>query len=170
MARILPMILALALLPSAASAECLLCAPQAGTAAGVGSARAEVPLRIEISAGLEFSRAAAGTGGGDIEIDPDGTRRVRGDLVDLGGFTMAGEVLITGEPGRAVRVDLPREIELTAGNGERVRVVDIATTLTAAPQLDAAGRLRFRFGGRLLVRGATDGNFRGRIPITADYE
>jgi hypothetical protein len=37
------------------------------------------------------------------------------------------------------------------------------------PRLDSAGNLSFRFGGRLLVTGNADGQFRGDLPITVEY-
>jgi hypothetical protein len=47
---------------------------------------------------------------------------------------------------------------------------DVKTDLPALPRLDAAGNLSFRFGGKLLVTGDADGQYRGDLPITVDYE
>ena len=43
------------------------------------------------------------------------------------------------------------------------------TDLPAAPRLDSAGSLSFRFGGRLVVNGDADGQYRGDLPITVEY-
>ena len=45
----------------------------------------------------------------------------------------------------------------------------IVTDLPAAPRLESAGRLEFRFGGRIRVAGLADGDFRGDLPITVEY-
>ena len=37
------------------------------------------------------------------------------------------------------------------------------------PRLDSAGNLTFRFGGRLHVSGDAEGDYRGDLPITAEY-
>lgn len=130
------------------------------------------PLHIEIRSSLDFSRAtASGNGGGSIAIDPDsGARTVTGDIVDLGGAPFAGSVVVTGEPGRAVRIEMPATIRLTSATGGSVEIVGLRTNLSPAPRLDMYGRLEFAFGGNLLLKGSVSGQFRGRIPITAEYE
>jgi hypothetical protein len=83
---------------------------------------------------------------------------------------MVGSILVHGNPNRAVRVDLPRRIELFSVGGGRITLDDVTTDLSAAPRLDAAGNLSFRFGGRLIISGDTDGPYRGDLPITVEYE
>ena len=46
---------------------------------------------------------------------------------------------------------------------------EVTTDLPPMPRLDSAGNLSFRFGGRLLVTGTADGQFRGDLPITVEY-
>lgn len=131
----------------------------------------ERPLSIDITGGLEFSRLAmAGTGGGSAAIDPQtGEKRTAGAMVDLGGVSVQGHARITGTPMRAVRVDLPSRVTLTTAAGGRAELTDFTTSLSAYPVLDASGTLEFTFGARLVVSGPVGGNFRGRIPITVDY-
>lgn len=130
------------------------------------------PLHIEIRSSLDFSRATAtGSNGGSIAIDPDsGTRTTIGDVLDLGGSPFAGSALVSGEPGRAVRIDMPPTIRLTSATGGSVEIVKLRTNLPPAARLDMYGRLEFAFGGDLLLKGNVSGQFRGRIPITAEYE
>lgn len=130
------------------------------------------PLRIEIRSSLDFSRATAtGNSGGSIAIDPDsGARTVSGDVLDLGGAPFAGSAVVTGEPGRAVRIEMPATIRLSSATGGSVEIVNLRTNLSPAPRLDNYGRLEFAFGGDLLLKGSVSGQFRGRIPITAEYE
>jgi hypothetical protein len=154
---------ALAPLPAGAELPCLVCAPSVSAE--------ERPLSIDIMASLDFARVAAtASGGGSAAIDP-ATReqRLAGNAVALGGYPVAGEVVVRGTPGRAVRIDLPAEARLSTAAGGSVALVDLSTDLPPAPRLDAAGVLRFRFGGRLLIGPGANGHFRGRIPITASY-
>lgn len=155
--------------PSVAAAQCLLCAQDKdGTAA---ARRAEVPLRVEVETQLDMGRVAVGAMGGEVEIDPtSGARRVRGDVVDLGGFALTGVVTVRGEPGAEVRVILPASVDLEGGHGRTARVTGLVTDLSAAPRLGPDGRLIFRFGGRLQIAGLDDGDYRGRIPVTVEYQ
>ena len=135
------------------------------------SRKAEVPLRIDIETQLDMGRVAAGAGGGEVEIDPvTRVRRVRGDVRDLGGYAVSGTVTVRGEPGAEVRVFLPASVDLESGSGGTARVTGLATDLGAAPRLGPDGRLIFRFGGRLQVAGASGGDYRGRIPVTVEYQ
>lgn len=164
---------ALGLLPlliAAGDGACRLCKPtEAGDQAAV---EREIPLSIEITTKLDFSRAAlSGSGGGQIDVDPQsGSRRVDGGIVDLGGSALAGTAVVRGMPGRAVRIDMPPTARMTSSTGGVVEITGLRTSLTGSPRLDQTGRLGFSFGGRLLVRGNASGTFRARIPITAQYE
>jgi len=156
--------------PSAASAQCLLCGKDQGSGTTV-SRQAETPLRVDVETQLDMGRVAVGAMGGEVEIDPlTGARRLRGDVVDLGGFAVTGVVTVRGEPGAEVRVFLPPTVDLESGDGRTARVVGLATDLNAAPRLGPDGRLVFRFGGRLQVAGLGDGDYRGRIPVTVEYQ
>ena len=156
--------------PSGASAQCLLCG-QDGAATGVATRKAETPLRVEVETQLDMGRVAVGAMGGEVELDPlSGARRLRGDVFDLGGFAVTGTVTVTGEPGAAVRVILPASVDLDGDHGRSARVSGLVTSLSAAPRLGPDGRLQFRFGGRLQIAGLDDGDYRGRIPVTVEYE
>lgn len=172
MRRAVPLMTGLALLiaPAGAAAQdgCILCAPAGGDASREDGER---PLTIEITTDLAFSRMAlTGPGQGSAAIDPQtGARRVGGNVVALGGTAVRGSGRITGTPGRAVRVDIPRRIVMTAGNGAQAELEDVVTDLPAYPVLDAGGVLEFSFGGELRISGDAGGVFRGRIPISVDY-
>ncbi len=153
----------------AAAAQCLLCAPD--KASGAAAREAEVPLRVEVETRLDMGRVAVGATGGAVTVDPvSGARRLSGDVVDLGGFALTGIVTVRGAPGAEVRVILPASVDLEGGHGRTARVTDLATDLSAAPRLGPDGRLQFRFGGRLQIAGADDGDYRGRIPVTVEYQ
>lgn len=83
---------------------------------------------------------------------------------------MVGTVLVHGEANRMLRVELPRRIELFSVSGGRITLDGITSDLPAIPRLDAAGNLRFRFGGRLILSGNSDGPFRGDLSISVDYQ
>ena len=108
--------------------------------------------------------------GGAAEIDPLTGQRRLSNLLDLGGLAMRGAVTIRGEPGRAVRVDLPNEVVMHAPGGRRVKLRNMRSDLPAAPRIGSDGALRFSFGGRIDVDSDDVGNFRGRMRIRADYE
>jgi Domain of unknown function (DUF4402) len=150
---------------------CRLCEPVIEKPEPMPSAP-QAPLRIEVETALDFSRIASDTGqGGDVTVDPrGGNRRVSGGLRDMGGLVLKGTVRVTGTPFAAVRIDLPARVQLRSSAGATAEVVDLKTDLSAAPRLDSTGTLVFSFGGRLVVRGQVSGNFRGNVPITADYE
>jgi hypothetical protein len=164
----------LAFLPDEARAQCRLCAdsPASLTSADAASDKREIPLQIEITANLDFSRMALiGANGGVVSIDPiSGARQISGSIANLGGMSLHGEGRLTGEPGRNVRVSLPDRIQLSAPNGSIAELEKLETNLPAMARLDQDGRLAFSFGGQLRVRGDASGQFRGRIAITADYE
>lgn len=156
-------------LSAPASAQCLLCAP--GPTATTGQ-RAPAPLALEIGSGLDFDRVAVGaSGGGSVSIDPvSRSRMVEGGLADLGGLVMTGSATVRGEPGRTVRIGLPGQVSLRSASGADARISRLVTDLPNAPRLGPDGTLSFSFGGRLDVTGEGDGDYRGRIAITVDYE
>ena len=153
-----------------AAAQCQLCAPDKAASA-VAARQAATPLRVDVETRLDMGRIAVGAMGGEVEIDPaSGARRLRGDVVDLGGFALTGTVIVRGEPGAEVRVILPASVDLESGHGRTARVTGLVTDLSAAPRLGLDGRLVFRFGGRLQTAGLDDGDYRGRIPVTVEYQ
>lgn len=175
-----PLTLALALLagvmPGAAEAQCLLCSDgDAASTATQPNARDDderlLPLRVSVTADLDFSRLVSGGGGGSVTIDPTtGQLRSEGQVGALGGSGFTGHALVEGSPGQTVRIDLPNEVRLTSATGGEVRIRDIISSLPARARLGPDGRLEFAFGGRLELDGRSDGDFRGRIQITVSYE
>lgn len=135
------------------------------------SADAELPLRIELESGLQFSRLGLrGQVGGSAEIDPrTGAKRVDGNMVDLGGLSYQGSARITGEPLRPVRIELPARVPLRGPDGSEAELSHFVTDLPPVPMLDANGVLEFSFGARLSSRSAHGGQFRGRVAIRVDY-
>ncbi len=127
-------------------------------------------VALEVQAGLNFDRLVVlGPLGGTAVLRPDGTRQTSGSIEAMGGRAMVGEAHVRGEPGRTIRIDLPRRIELFSLSGSRIVIDEIETDLPSLPRLDSAGMLTFRFGGRLQVNGEPEGDFRGDLPITAEY-
>lgn len=153
---------------SQAGAQCRLCS-EPTTAAPTENRQSEVQLQIETS--LNFDRLIlTGGGAGSITIRPDGSSSAAGAVAGVGPRAMVGTVLVHGEPNRGLRVDLPRRVELFGAAGTRMTLEDLVTDLPALPHLDAAGNLSFRFGGRLSFTGDADGQYRGDLPITVDYQ
>ena len=127
-------------------------------------------VRLEVETSLSFDRlvlnsAAAGT----AVIRPDGSSASSGSVEDVSPRAMVGTVTVHGEPGRAIRIELPKRILLHSLSGGEVSFDDVVSDLPSLPRLDAGGDLTFRFGGRLQITGDAEGEYRGDLPITAEY-
>jgi hypothetical protein len=163
--------LLLAFLASAAplSAQCRLCAQPSVAGTDQPATTGDVDLQIETS--LNFDRLIlSGSGPGAVTIRPDGSSGVEGSVLEAGPRAMVGTVLVHGIANRPLRVEMPRRIELFSVNGARITLDDIKSDLPAVPRLDAAGNLSFRFGGRLILSGDSDGPYRGELQITVEYQ
>ncbi|MBA2467088.1 MAG: DUF4402 domain-containing protein [Sphingomonas sp.] len=150
-----------------AAAQCRLCATPAADAQQRPD---EGPVSLEIETSLDFDRLIlVGVGEGSATLLPNGARSVSGVIGEISGRAMVGSAIIHGEAGRAVRIDLPRRIELHSLSGGRIVIEDIASDLPVVARLDSRGVLGFRFGGRLRVSGDAEGEYRGDVPITVEY-
>jgi hypothetical protein len=128
-------------------------------------------LQLEIQTSLDFGRLIlAGSGQGAAVIRPDGSNAAEGALSGVSPRAMVGTAAVHGTPGRAVRVELPRRIDLYSIGGGRITVDDVVSDLPSLPRLDSAGNLTFRFGGRVTVTGDSEGAYRGDMPITVEYQ
>jgi hypothetical protein len=155
-----------ALVPQAA-AQCRLC-DVPSTQLAADSADGDVELVVETR--LDFDRLIfSGPGMGAATVRPDGSSGAEGVVTSVGPRATVGTILVHGAPGRALRVQLPHRIELYSLSGGRITLDQVMTDLPAAPRLDSAGSLSFRFGGRLVVNGDADGQYRGDLPITVEY-
>jgi hypothetical protein len=131
----------------------------------------ETQVRLEIESSLNFDRLILfGDGDGAAVIRPDGSKTTEGAVANIGARAMVGSVTVRGEPGRAVRIELPRRIELYSLSGGRISFDDVVSDLPSIPRLDSAGKLSFRFGGRVRISGDADGEYRGDLPITVEYQ
>jgi len=159
------MLALLATAPALGQEGCRLCYSDMNAKPG------EKPLGIEIWADLNFSKLAlTGRGGGSAALDPQtGSKSTSGEVIDLGGMTMNGRGRITGEPGREVRIDLPTRVIMTNADGGEAELTGFAANLPLRPVLNGQGELEFTFGARLVLKGGKGGNYRGRIPISVDY-
>lgn len=128
-------------------------------------------VRIEIESSLNFDRLIMyGAGQGAAVIRPDGSTAAEGSVTGVSPRAMVGTAVVHGESGRTIRVDLPKRIELYSLSGGRITVEDVASDLPSIPRLDSAGNLTFRFGGRVRITGDADGEYRGDLPITVEYQ
>lgn len=153
--------------PAPAAAQCRLC--DTPTTARDESANGQ-DIRLEIETGLSFDRLILyGEGAGTAVIRPDGSTSAQGAVSNIGPRAMVGRAVIRGQPGRAIRVELPRRIVLHSTSGGQIDFDDVVSDLPSVPRLDNSGTLTFRFGGRLTVTGDADGEYRGDLPITVEY-
>jgi hypothetical protein len=156
-----------AAVPAPAAAQCRLCdAPTTIRTEETGKGE----VRLEVETSLNFDRLILlGQGEGSAVLRPDGSTSSTGTISEMSPRAMVGTVTVRGEPGRTLRIDLPRRIVLHSLSGGEVTFDDVASDLPSLPRLDAAGNLTFRFGGRLHVSGDAEGDYRGDLPITAEY-
>ena len=127
-------------------------------------------LRLDVETSLDFDRLVVlGPGQGSAVLHPDGSRSATGIISAISERAMVGSAVIRGEPGRAVRIDLPQSIQLYSLSGGRIVIEDIVSSLPANARLDSSGGLVFRFGGRLRITGDAEGDYRGEVPITVEY-
>jgi hypothetical protein len=127
-------------------------------------------IRLKVETTLDFDRLVLlGAGDGSATLLPTGERSASGSVATVSAGAMVGRVVVSGEPGRTVRVDLPARIHLYSLGGSTILIDRIETDLSGLPKLDSSGTLSFRFGGRLQVTGDSEGEYRGDVPITVDY-
>lgn len=150
-----------------ARAQCRLCPTPTSTPSEASSDDA---IKLSVEATLDFDRLVLlGAGEGTATLLPNGQRSASGSIAAISGRAMVGAVVIRGEPGRTVRVELPSRIDLHALGGGSIIIEDIVSDLADLPKLDSAGNLSFRFGGRLKISGDAEGDYRGDVPITVEY-
>jgi hypothetical protein len=176
MGRIAPFSLCVAALAATAGtigawparAQCRLCDSPTTQREAAGHSE---QIELEIETSLNFDRLLLfGAGEGSALIRPDGARSAAGSVADIGPRAMVGKAVIHGQPGRAVRIDVPPQIELYSLGGGTISFDQVTSDLPAMPRLDSAGRLTFRFGGRIRIRGDAEGDYRGALPITVEYQ
>jgi hypothetical protein len=152
--------------PGNAAAQCRLCdtpTTQIGDAS-------DNPIELRIEASLDFNQLILlGAGEGTAQIRPDGSSQVSGVIGSISSRAMVGSATVRGEPGRLIRIDMPRSLALHSLSGGSVQVEEIVSDLPASIRLDSTGLLSFRFGGRVRISGDAEGDYRGDLPITAEY-
>jgi hypothetical protein len=150
-----------------ASGQCRLCnVPTTARPDDTNSAQ----VSLEIQTNLDFDRLILSTAAaGGVLVRPDGSASVQGAVAGVSPRVMVGSAVVRGEPGRAVRIELPPRIVLYSVGGGQITLDAVMSDLPAFPRLDASGRLTFRFGGHLQVRGDSDGAYHGDLPITVEY-
>ena len=172
MANLKPHVLPLAILAAAAAGspargQCRLC----DTPITSLSTSSSEDIVLQVETRLDFDRVIlAGHGQGSAVIRPDGSSSSEGEIAALSARAMVGTASVHGTADRAVRIELPSRIDLYSVNGGRITLDDVVSDLPSLPRLDGAGNLTFRFGGRVRISGDADGDYRGNLPITVEYQ
>lgn len=160
--------IAAAAAPCTAEAQCRLCSTPTTTPAE-RSAAEDVKLDIETT--LDFDRLIiTGGGAGDAVLRPDGSTLGTGSVNSMAPRARVATVVVHGEPGRTLRIDIPRRIDLYSLTGARLTFDEVITDSGDLPRLDSGGNMTFHIGGRLRFMGDEDGDYRGDLPITVDYQ
>jgi hypothetical protein len=159
--------LACAVATSGATGQCRLCStPSTVRTDAQGSDK----IALDVQTSLNFDKLVVdGSGAGTVTIRPDGSTQSGGAVAGVSPRAMVGTVMLHGQPGRAIRVELPSRIVLHSLSGGEITFDDMVSDLPSIPRLDSTGSLTFRFGGRLRISGDADGQYRGDLPITAEY-
>lgn len=148
-------------------APCRLCT---STPSESSNARPATPLRLEVETRLDFDKVVFdGKGSAMIALSPAGIARPSGAAIATGARAMPGAVLVRGEPGRAVTIELPAQVQLYGEGTGSIRIESLVTDLPAFPRIGEDGTLSFRFGGDLRLNGDADGPFHGSIDIIVEY-
>jgi len=154
--------------PSPVMAQCRLCETPTTALSQPGNSEG---IALEVQTRLDFDRLIlTGQGQGAAVIRPDGSNTAEGSLAGISARAMVGSAMVHGSPDRIVRVELPRTIELYSVSGAQITLDDVVSDLPSLPKLDSAGNLSFRFGGRVRISGDADGEYRGDLPITVEYQ
>jgi hypothetical protein len=160
--------IAAAALPSAAVAQCRLCSKPT-TAPDQTPDSADVQLEIQTT--LDFDQLIlAQAGAGDAVLRPDGSTASTGSVQGVAARARVATVMVHGEANRALRIDVPRRIDLFTLGGGRLTFDQVETDAPDLPKLDSAGNLIFHIGGRLRFVGGEDGRYRGDLPVTVEYQ
>ena len=153
--------------PWPVDAQCRLCATPSTTPA---QSTTGDDVRLEIETNLDFDRLiVAANGAGDVTLRPDGSALATGSI-SMGPRARVATVIVHGEPGRLLRIDVPRRMDLFSLDGSRLTFDQVETDAPDVPKLDSAGNLVFHVGGRLRFSGNEDGDFRGDLAITVEYQ
>lgn len=153
---------------SPARGQCRLC--EKPTTAPVDNESTD-DIKLEIESSLNFDRLILSSDGqGVAVIRPDGSSIAEGALAVVSPRAMVGTASVHGAAGRAVRVELPKRIELYSLSGGHITLDNVVSDLPSMPRLDSAGNLSFRFGGRVTITGDSEGDYRGDLPITVEYQ
>ena len=152
---------------SPARAQCRLCDTPTTT---LSTAAGSEDVILELETNIDFGRLVVAAGGaGTASLRPDGSTVAQGSVQEVSPRASVGTAVVRGEPGKAVRVQLPSRIVLTSISGGQITFEDLISDLPSLPRLDSSGRLAFRIGGRLQVQGDAEGQYRGDLPIIVEY-
>jgi hypothetical protein len=153
--------------PGPVGAQCRLCSTPTTERRETGQ---DGLIQLEVAAVLDFDGLVLlGAGQGAATLLPNGERSATGSIAAISAKAMVGSVTVRGEPGRALRVEMPRRVTLHSLTGGQITIEQMETDLPRLPKLDSAGNLSFEFGGRLKISGDAEGEYRGDVPITVEY-
>src|SRR5260221_9812477 len=140
MGRSLPIAIVLAATGVAAAigaparAQCRVC-DLPSTQMPADSADGDVQLSIETA--LDFDRLIfSGSGMGAATLRPDGSNAAEGVVTSVGPRATVGTVLVHGQPGRALRVEVPHRIQLFSLGGRLITLDQLSAGLRSLPRLD----------------------------------
>jgi len=154
-------------------------APRAQPPDAAASITVTRPLRVIMAHRLRFGRPLGRGRALAVTLAVPAAPAGGADPAQAGGSAAGGSpavVLIRGDPGRAYRVALPREIRTVSGRHPVRHLTIWSATLgdvtrTRIGQLDASGRDTLSIGGVLYAPfGLTGGPYAADVPLQIAYE
>jgi len=131
------------------------------------------PLEVYTYQNLSFGAIIQGNSGGEVRIDPQGSRSVTGDLIlaNMGHQYGPAVFEIVANPGSVITINNGPDIELTGSNGGTL-TLHIGTSLPTSPFVNTSTppyRTQVRVGGILSVGNSLhnpSGDYIGYFSIT----
>lgn len=131
------------------------------------------PLEVYTYQNLSFGAMIQGNSGGEVRIDPQGSRSVTGDLIlaNMGHQYGPAVFEIVANPGAVITINNGPDIELTGSNGGHI-TMHIGTSIPSSPFVNTSTppyRTQVRVGGILSVGNSLhnpSGDYIGYFSIT----
>jgi hypothetical protein len=169
---IVPMALAMALLPGTAFA-----APASSTTNGTVQAAVLLPLRIVAVTPLSFGQLTRPTAAGTVVMAPTGTITSTGGVVTSTAITQSGitrgpgTFALTGDPSRLFTLTLPNTLTLRSGGRTMTANTFRSNWVSGTSRLSAAGSFALAIGATLRIgANQTIGTYTGTYAVTVTYQ
>lgn len=131
------------------------------------------PMQVSTFQNLSFGAILQGTTGGNIIIDPQGSRSVTGDIIPVNmGFSYFPAIFeVEANPGSLITIVNGPDVTLNGSNGGTI-TLHVGSSLPTSPFVNTKSppfRTQIRVGGTLIISNSLAnpaGNYFGTFSIT----